>query len=183
MKRLFAIALLCLFTTYQVGVFFIYKALQYQHDQAWQNRFVENDFSSDQLETMSIPIRFPYMADQSEFQYVDETIILDDEHYRIVKKRYAQDTLHLVYVNDHKSKQIQKNFEQWADQINQDAGKSNSGEFLVLLRAMHFQYLLPHFVFRPLSFDNEKLTVNIHLFIHHKKVYLSIFTPPPEIIV
>jgi len=180
LKRLVAIVLLGLFAIHQVGFYFIYNFLQTQHELKWETRFIDNDFNSDQLETKSIPIHFPYLSNQSEYQYVDETIKLEDAHYRIIKKRYANDTLHIVYVNDLKGKQIQNDFDQWLGQLKQDASSSKSGGIEIVLRTLDFQYLLTQFEFHVLNPENNEQIGNTGFFLYNQKIYLNIPTPPPE---
>jgi len=175
-----AISLLSLIILHYAGYYFIFVALENQHESDWQARLIRNDFNSESLQSASIPISFPYQVDQIEYQIVDESIELEGKHYRIIKKRYAQDTLHIVYVNDHKSEKIQNDLKDWANQLAQNDQNSQNKDTQNYIRMVDYQYLLPDYVFHPIvSNDKEKSNHELNSRVFNQ-VFISIPSPPPK---
>ena len=57
--------------------------------------------------TLKVPISIPYLQDQTEFERQDGTFNYQGEYYRIIKQKYASDTLTIVCFKDNESKAIQ----------------------------------------------------------------------------
>ena len=122
MKQFSVILLLLVFLMYQAGFYLFYLSLNHYNEEAWQddqqvealqNRFIEK----------SIPITFAYQADQANYQSVMQSIQVDGNFYRVVKQRYAKDTLHILYIVDTKRENMHKSLKDWVNTISQHSSQ------------------------------------------------------------
>jgi len=176
-----AILLICVFTLYHMGSYFIYVTLKHQNNLEWQSKFIQNDFDNSQLQAASIPISFPYQPDQTEYQIVDESVELNGVIYRIVKKRYAQDTLHIVYVNDHATKKIETDYKKWVKQLAQHDSQQTANN-AQNLRILDHQYIRSEYSYRPLTIFFEQQSYVQYLQTEYVQTYLTVPVPPPKTI-
>jgi len=179
LKKLLSIFFLSLFALHHVGYYFAYVALDNRIEDSWQVMFESNDFQEKYLQKMSLPITFPYLTDQAEFIDVDEQMEIGGEFYRIVKKKYTQDTLHLVYVNDIEKKDIHEFYEKWVNNVADN--DENTQNRISLNHLLDKQYFSNDFQFEllPSTFN----VANHHSFYldNYLQNYLTIPYPPPKI--
>ena len=181
MKKLVAISLFFVMTLHLAGYYFILMGMKKQNEADWQSHVIKDNFDDYHLLTKSIPITFPYQTDQKEFQTVDEKIELDGKIYRIVKKKYAEDTLHIVYLNDQKEEDIQKELDHLSDQMDQNEMEGSAKRTQnILLRMVISPYIYQDYVFAPIATDASN--INHHSFYStlYQRVFLSIPVPPPK---
>lgn len=114
MKRVFPLIFVFIFLTYHLGYYGVYLIMQYKIECHWQQKLLGNELNSSDLEKISTPLSLPYRADQQEYQKASGSINVDGKFYRFVKYRYAQDTLHFLYVKDNKMANLHKALHDWA---------------------------------------------------------------------
>ena len=108
MKRTLTLFLLLLFLLNVLGYYGVFVGIQMNFEKELRSQFDQENFSSDQEVTLQIPISVPYAADAQEFTRVDGEFEYQGEMYRLVKQRYASDTLYIVCIKDVASKEIKQ---------------------------------------------------------------------------
>lgn len=108
MKRTLTLFLLVLFLLNVLGYYGVFVGIQLNFGKEMRSQFDAENFSSDQEITLQIPISVPYATDAQEFTRVDGEFEYQGETYRLVKQRYAGDTLTIVCVKDAATKEIKQ---------------------------------------------------------------------------
>lgn len=107
MKKLLSISLITLILLNTIGYYAVFVGLQFQYDQAIVQRLDENQYDESNTVTLKIPVAIPYMQGQEEFERMDGTFSYAGDYYRIVKQKYADDTLTIICYKDREAKVIQ----------------------------------------------------------------------------
>lgn len=129
MRRFAAILLLFVFFLYHLGYYVFYLAISHQLDQQWNAKVYDDHLMGEDLQHTSIPLSIPYQPDQREYEPHSGKLEIDGKYYRIVKQRYAQDTLHIVYVNDTLQTELDASVNEWLASIIQKPVNSESSGF------------------------------------------------------
>ena len=108
MKRTITLFLLVLFLLNVLGYYGVFVGIQLNFEKEIRSKFDREGFTSDQEITLQIPISVPYATDAQEFTRVDGEFEYQGEMYRLVKQRYASDTLYIVCIKDVTSKEIKQ---------------------------------------------------------------------------
>lgn len=80
--------------------------MHYSNDLAMTRALDSDDYERSQAVTIKLAVSIPYMPDQTEFTRVDGDFEHEGELYRMVKQRYAGDTLTIICVKDTEHKKI-----------------------------------------------------------------------------
>jgi hypothetical protein len=89
-----------------MGYYGVFLGMHYQNDLAMSNALDADDYDQSNTITLKVPVSMPYVPDQSDFDRVDGKFEHNGELYRMVKQRYAKDTLTVVCVRDTEHKKI-----------------------------------------------------------------------------
>lgn len=89
-----------------MGYYAIFLGLQYKNKVAMTARLDAEQYDDTQTITIEIPITVPYMTDDADFKRVDGIFEYKGEFYRLVKQRYAKETLTVVCIKDTENKRI-----------------------------------------------------------------------------
>ena len=108
MKKSLTIVLLVLFLLNVLGYYGVFLGLQFVNEKEMKALFDDDNFLPEEEITIKVPITIPYATDSRGFTRVDGEFEHEGEEYRMVKQRYISDTLHIVCVKDHKSKEIKQ---------------------------------------------------------------------------
>ncbi|CAN5589176.1 hypothetical protein BH23BAC1_BH23BAC1_49710 [soil metagenome] len=179
MRRLLAIMLLSILLFYHAGYYGLYINALYQLESSWNFKIESGDLPENLLQTKTIAVTFPYQPDQQEFQPVSEKLEIEGKFYRIVKQKYAKDTLHIVYVNDLEREQIQSSFNEWIQSMTQKSVSKDGKQ--IVLTILTKNYLSIYFYF---NFDTILSADLIHFTSYHSSFQLPILnipTPPPKV--
>ncbi|MBL6448849.1 hypothetical protein JMN32_21230 [Fulvivirga sp. 29W222] len=114
MKRYISIVFLSIFLTYHIGYYGVYLVMWYKIESQWKQKVSGAGLSVHELNKISTPLSLPYSPDQQEYQEASGSIQIEGKFYRFVKYRYAQDSLHLLYVKDNKMEQLHNVLRDWA---------------------------------------------------------------------
>lgn len=107
MKRLVSLALVALLLLNVLGYYALFFGLQYRNDRAMTRMFDSGTYEESQAITIKLPLTVPYLNDNPGFQRVDGKFWHGGEFYRLVKQKYAKDTLTVVCVKDPENVRIQ----------------------------------------------------------------------------
>lgn len=106
MKRITTLILLLLFLLNVLGYYGVFVGIQHSFEKRLQSQFDQDDYSNDDEVLIKVPLTLPYAADAPEYTRVDGQFEHQGEVYRLVKQRYASDTLFIVCVKDNATKEI-----------------------------------------------------------------------------
>lgn len=89
-----------------MGYYGVFLGMQYRNDAEMIKALDASQYDESQTITIKIPISIPYMTDNTNFERVNGKFEYQGEHYRLVKQKYAKDTLTVVCLKDHETKRI-----------------------------------------------------------------------------
>ena len=89
-----------------MGYYVVFLGMQYRNDLTMSRTLDAEHYDNTKTLTLKIPVSIPYVADQSDYQRVDGKFKHGGEFYRLVKQKYARDTLTVVCVRDHENERI-----------------------------------------------------------------------------
>lgn len=130
--------------------------------------------------TLKIPISLHYVNDDQEFKEINSLFEKDGEYFRIIKQKYAKDTLTVVYVSDNQKNNLETTIKKWAASMAQE-GQTNSGK-------IDFNNFVKDYM-QPFSDLNLKSLAEIKPITYHKDPNALVKneatapnSPPPEFI-
>jgi hypothetical protein len=122
MNRILTYLLLFVFLLYQAGYYLFYLTLKHRADleltENSDNKVLNKDFI-----IKSIPLSLAYQQDQKDFLSVMQVIEADGKYYRIIKQRYANDTLHIIYMADKSRENLHTSLTEWVNSISQQSSQ------------------------------------------------------------
>jgi hypothetical protein len=80
--------------------------LEYRNDQVMLSQFESGKYAEYQTVTIKIPMAIPYAADDADFRRVDGKFEHEGEVYRLVKQKYAGDTVTVICYKDFENERI-----------------------------------------------------------------------------
>lgn len=179
MKREIAILLLFCFSFYHFGYYFFYFSYRYKIENDWSTSTysADREFSEEQM--IKIPVHIPYLTDQEDFYASNASFVKNGASYRIVKQRYVQDTLQVVYVPDIALNKLDHTVRGWitalTEGIDQEAsnGKIIPKNFIKdYLQAISFISFKPHLL--------DEITMGTFIFCCYSNIQIDLPDPPPE---
>jgi hypothetical protein len=102
LKKIFSIILLALFLFNVVGYYGVYVGLSIQANTELKQKLDAEAYDESETITIKIPLSLPYQPDNEAFNRVDGDFEKDGKFYNLVKQKLERDTLHVVYILDHK---------------------------------------------------------------------------------
>jgi hypothetical protein len=81
-------------------------------------RLDANNYSSNDVVVISVPISLPYPLQQQGYERVDGEFEYQGEYYSLVKQRLENDTLFMVCIKDHKQKKLVKVLNEYTNLAN-----------------------------------------------------------------
>lgn len=90
-----------------MGFYGIFLGLKLRNDTATVIQLDQGNLREFETVTFKIPISLPYSQDDAAFERIDGKYEYNGEFFRLVKQRYANDTLTIVCVKDKNEKVIE----------------------------------------------------------------------------
>lgn len=129
---------------------------------------------------MEIPLSIPYMADQEGFQVSNTSFEKAGQYYRVIKQRYTNDTLQIIYVADTAKRTLDNTIKQWINSLVAEDGTDKDHNTL-LAKNFVKDYTQPIHAF---SFGIlpvlEKMPIGF-IFLPYQDHSFQLNTPPPEL--
>jgi hypothetical protein len=126
LKRLLAIAFIVILVLNVMGFYGIFLGMQYRNDQAMVKVLDADQYDDSEAITLKIPLVLPYMTDDADFKRVDGKFQHEGEHYRLVKQKFAKDTLTVVCVLDHENKKISQALSNYVKTFSDEGASKNA---------------------------------------------------------
>ncbi len=107
MRRSLAFLLITLVLFNTIGYYAVLVGWQVQQDRRMVAHLQDEDYDVSREIALRIPIAIPYQYDNPDFVPVTGKFQHEGKTYRLIKQRYAQDTLTVICILDHRAQQIQ----------------------------------------------------------------------------
>lgn len=130
---------------------------------------------------MEIPLSIPYMADQEDFQVTNTSFEKAGQHFRVIKQRYTNDTLQVIYVADTAKRTLDNTIKKWISSLVPEDGTDKDHNTLLAknfvkdyTKPVHtFSFgVLPVFEIMPIGF----------IFLPYQDYFQHLNSPPPELV-
>jgi hypothetical protein len=105
-KKVFSIFFLALFLFNVGGYYIVYWGLHSKAKKDLLHRLDADNYSSEELIVISIPISLPYPLQQQGYERVNGEFEFNGEYYNLVKQRLENDTLFMVCIKDKTQKKL-----------------------------------------------------------------------------
>lgn len=182
MKREIAILLLFCFSFYHFGYYFFYFSYKYKIENDWSAHTHTSDRQFDEEQMIKIPVHIPYLTDQENFYAANTSFVKNGASYRIIKQRYVQDTLQVVYVPDIALNKLDQTIKGWVtaltDGIDQEASNGK-----IIPKNFIKDYLQPFSFIYFRHQSAETPSVGGFVFGNYFDVHIELPDPPPRICV
>lgn len=119
------------------------------------------------------------MADQENFQVTNTSFEENGQPYRIIRQRYVNDTLEIIYVTDEDKAFLNKTLKQWISSLVQDENPDHSGNS-ILSNFFAKDYSKPENGFQFIPFNQIKQQFTSLIFLEFENVYPGLDSPPPR---
>ena len=133
LKKLIAIMFLILFLFNVGGYYLVFWALRSQAKSNLLHRLDADEYASDDIEVLTIPIdiNLPYPVSQKPgYQQTDGEFEHNGSHFNIVKQKIENDTLYLVCVKNHQEKKLVSKLNEYSNLMNNvPSGTKHTIEF------------------------------------------------------
>jgi hypothetical protein len=106
LKRIVAIVCLVIFLFNVVGYYGVYLSLRLSANTELRQKLDNQAYNEDETITVKIPFTLPYQSDWEDYKRVDGDFEKNGEFYNLVKQKVERDTLVIVYIKDHKEKNL-----------------------------------------------------------------------------
>lgn len=130
---------------------------------------------------LEIPLKAPYLANQEEFQVANTRFEKEGEYFRVIKQRYQNDTLQLVYVPDTARQVLDLTVKKWISSLmDEDAPQEQSGKTFAKLFAKDY---LPTVILdfsSPAALVFEQAAAEF-LTTPYQGPFFALDSPPPQL--
>ena len=126
-----------------MGYYIIFVGLQYKHDAAITKKLDTDHYDTSQTVTLKLPMSVPYRVDDENFTRVNGVIEHKGEHYRLIKQKYANDTLTVICIRDAEQKKINEDI---ADYVKGFTDKTSGHHNNAKQTITFIKDYLPHFL-------------------------------------
>ena len=180
MRKITAIFFLVLFLLNIIGYYGVFLGLKYSLGQQVVNQLDADDYSDEDLVEFQLAVSLPYMPDQVHYERVDGLIEVEGKFYRLVKQRYAGDTLYIVCIPDYDQEKIHKAIEEYVQTFTSpDSSKSKQIDFS---KSLSKDYLPVLATLEDASFGGfYEIGVQSYV-VSSYSAYLPVHSPPPKAI-
>ncbi len=178
MRKTVAIIFLTLFLLNIIGYYGVFLGLKYSFEQQVVGQLDADEYGTGELVEFEVAVTLPYMPDQPNYERVDGLIDVDGKFYRLVKQRYAGDTLYIVCIPDHNQQKIHKALEEYVQTFaSPDSSKSKQLDFS---KSLSKDYL-PVLASLENASSGSYYEIGIQSYVvSHYSAFLSILSPPPK---
>lgn len=126
MKRGISILLLFCFSFYHFGYYLFYFSYRYKIENDWTTSTYSSEREFDEEQLIKIPVHIPYLEDQEDFYTTNTSFVKNGASYRVVKQRYLQDTLQVVYVPDIALNRLDQTVKGWVASLTEGVDQEAS---------------------------------------------------------
>ncbi|WP_153798158.1 hypothetical protein [Foetidibacter luteolus] len=144
LKRLAAILLLALFIFNLTGYRAVFYFAQQKADSQLVSSLDNDQYSEDDLITITVPLSMPYQVSKPDFERVDGEITLQGQVYKYVKRKVVDGQLILKCLPNHEKMRLesaQNDYSRLANDLVQNGGaKKQDGSKSTLVKTLSLDY-------------------------------------------
>lgn len=179
-KKTTAILLLCCFWLYHFGYYGLYFSFTLQVEKQWGERIYNDSSTASMEKILEIPLSLPYMVSEEEFRIANTSFEKNGQYFRIIKQRYVNDTLQVVYVPDTAKRNINEKIKLWVTSLVQDELPDGTNK-TPMSKIFDKDYVQPSnsIHFASLSETQKSNTIFISSIV--EKFFSTFNGPPPEV--
>jgi hypothetical protein len=176
-KRIVSLGFVAIVLLNTMGYYGVFLGMHYQNDLAMSKALDTNNYDTLNAVTLKVPVSIPYKPDQSDFERVEGQFEHNGELYRMLKQRYANDTLTVVCIRDTEHKKIDLALSDYVKTFTDKPDTKPAGKVSI------------NFIkdYLPISFQIKSATEGWTLPVTHNSFYKSLisnfsasFVHPPE---
>lgn len=178
MKKVISYLLAVLLLLNVLGYYGLFLGLKYQHSESFTQRLDEERYSHSETVTLKVPVAIPYLQN-TDFERVNGELEYNGEFFRLVKQRFASDTLYIVCIKDTRSKHIKQALAEYVKTFSDHPVTSKSSDTLpsfikdYLSHTFSICHTTDGWSYTFLLPTNEAST--------HFLLSLSVSSPPPKV--
>lgn len=180
LKKLTAILLLAVFLVNLVG----YRGWFYLAEQQWnkeqQTSLDHSLYNEDELITIRVPLRLPYVSDTKEFKRTDGEIKVNGHIYRYVKSKIENGQYVLLCLPDHYKQRLEiakQDYYRLANDTDQNTDTKKTGSSSLLLKLQLSDYEQCYLSFTALGLHSLQ---PVYFFTQDKRVVSSPHLSPAQ---
>lgn len=177
MRKLISIVFLVLFLMNISGYYVVFLLMDYHFEQQAISRLDANDTSDLELFEFHLNISLPYTSNKDHYERVDGLVEKDGIFYRLVKQRYAHDTLFIVCVRDDAQQRLDKAFDDYVKAFASTAENKSSDTDLFKAFSKDYWFPVEDHVTSLEEVGFWKTSTDRQTF---SPIYLTIPSPPPK---
>jgi hypothetical protein len=160
-----------------MGYYVVFLGLQYKNDIAMIQKLDRGNYQDSQTVTIKIPITVPYISDSRSFERVDGKFEYNGEFYRLVKQKYAQDTLTIICVKDNHNKRIHQALSSYLKSFSDKPSDENHSKLVITFIK---DYIPQNFALKTFSMGWQVDLVRQSAQQHLIPTFFSSIIHPPE---
>ncbi|WP_339792481.1 MAG: hypothetical protein ACMVP2_27425 [Imperialibacter sp.] len=178
LRRITAISLLFLFLLNIIGFYGVFMGLKYNFEQQVVSDLDSDNFNEEELVEFKVAVSLAYMPDQANYERVDGLIEVEGKFYRLVKQKYAADTLYIVCLPDHNQQKLHEAIEDYVSTFTApDASTAKQVDFS---KSLSKDYMISNVTMERASYGSFYSVENADYVVSNYIFYLSIQSPPPR---
>lgn len=130
---------------------------------------------------LEIPLKAPYLANQEEFQVANTRFEKEGEYFRVIKQRYQNDTLQLVYVPDTARQVLDLTVKKWITSLmDEDAPQEQSGKSFAKLFAKDYLPTAIVKIISPVTLPLKEAVAGFSTLSYQGPLF-ALDSPPPQL--
>ena len=178
MKKALSGAFLIVFLFNVGGYYIVFWCIRIQKDQQLTTRLDSNQYNPEETIQLKIPVTLPYPIYHQGFQRVDGRFEHQGEFFKLVKHKFQNDTLYIVCIRDHATRELVNTLTQYVELTQQLPGTSQKAWNLLskLIKDFYSQeeiIFLPEFAFSLRTLFPERAT-------YFPQAIIPVHGPPPK---
>ncbi len=138
-------------------------------------------YDDSDTEMMEIPLSLPYMANQESFQTTNLAMEVDGKFLRVVKQRYQNDTLQLVYIIDHQQQQLENQVTDWIRSISDQSPQNKKERNQLFAKLFPRDFMASEIPKLKTLFSQNTSYKKWSLQADYADIAIPIKTPPPQL--
>lgn len=178
LKKVTSISLVAILLLNVMGYYGVFVGLQYQNDMVMTRQLDSDQYDESRVVTLKIPITVAYVGDDHDFKRVTGKFEYDGEYYRLIKQKYAHDTLTIVCFRDIRDKRIQQGLSKYVKTFSDTPGEQNQNYKLSV--SFIKDYIAANFSIQTITAGWEKALVSNTANGNLTPTFIPSITHPPE---
>ena len=181
MRKTASILLLFIFLFNMIGYRAWFFYAEKKADAGMERRLDNQDYTENDLVSITIPLYNPYQLEQKTFERVNGEISYDGKTYRFVKRKVADGNLVLLCIPDTHKMVLKKGKTEYGNNVNDAAANSNSSSRNGMQKNFSGNdYTIHHYDFQISKFPNFQIGHSSFFIARLTSVFIASPGKPPQ---